>query len=80
MDMFSNRITLTKSDGRVVDDIHSSVQKKIHIPDTTLPVEVGDTFTQLLPSGLTKTMLVTVVHVYDMGSELDHIEVDYTDA
>jgi hypothetical protein len=76
MDMFSNRITLTKSDGRVVDDIHSSVQKKIHIPDTTLP----DTFTQLLPSGLTKTMLVTVVHVYDMGSELDHIEVDYTDA
>jgi leucyl aminopeptidase (aminopeptidase T) len=78
MNFFNNIITIHRGNGTVINDVPASVQKKIYINDTKIPVESGDIISQELPSGLTKKMLVTNVQVYDMGMGLDHIEIDYT--
>ncbi len=78
MNLFNNKLTIHRSDGTIIEDVSASVQKKIYIKDNTVPVEAGDTISQLLPSGLTKEMLVTEVRVHDTGSDLDHTVVEYT--
>ena len=59
--MFNERIKLIKDDGRVFDKVSASVQRKVYIRDMRVPVEVGDTIEQLLPSGITRRLKITKV-------------------
>jgi hypothetical protein len=76
----AQRLTLKRKNGQVVEDIKASVQKKIYINDIKLPIEEGDTFEYVLPSGLKRTLLATKVTLYNVGSQLDHYEIEYVKA
>jgi hypothetical protein len=78
VNLFNNRVIIRRQDGTVIKEIAASVQKRIYLEEKTVEVEVGDFVSQLLPSGLEKKLLVTSVMVYDTGSRLDHIEIEYT--
>jgi len=71
------KLTLWRKDGKMFPDILASVQDKIYINDIMLPIEEGDIFEYLLPSGLKQRLLVTRVTLYDTG-RLDHYEIEYT--
>ncbi len=51
--LFTSTLSLHKADGRVFDNIRAQVSRdRIIIAGDTLPVEVGDKLTQVLPNGL----------------------------
>lgn len=76
MDLFNDKITILKTNGAVFESVSSSVQKKIYINDTTIPIEAGDTIEHVLPSGLTKVMIATDIRVHS-DPTLGHIVVEY---
>jgi hypothetical protein len=73
----TQKLKLKKKSGEIFADVSASVQKKIYINDIKLPVEEGDIFEYVLPSGLKQRLLVTRVTLYNFGSPMDHYEVDY---
>lgn len=79
--MFNNFMTqelkLIKKDSSIAEGIRASVQEKIYINDIKLPVEEGDTFEYVLPSGIKQKLLVTKVTLYNARSPLDHYEIEY---
>lgn len=79
--MFNNfmaqRLELIKRNSKTFKNIPASVQEKIYINDIKLPVEEGDIFEHVLPSGLKQRLLVTRVVLYNTGSPLDHYEIEY---
>ena len=77
MDMFNQTLKLKRKNGDIFDSVEASVQKKIYINDIKLPIEKGDHFEYVLPSGLTQNLLVTKVNLYDVGSSLDHYEIEF---
>lgn len=81
MELLDSRVVIIKLDGTVIKDVAASVQKKIYLKDITLPVEVGDTVEQLLPSGLMRVMIVTGCRVYDVDDpDINHISLEYIDS
>lgn len=70
-------LILTKKNLNVIDGIKASVQDKIYINDVKLFVEEGDVFTYILPSGLEQKLFVTKVTLFNIGSPLDHYEIEY---
>ncbi len=70
-------LLLTTKDGIVIPRIQASVQDKIYINDITIPIEEGDMFEYILPSKLIRKLLVTKVVLFNVGSHLDHYEIDY---
>ena len=73
----TQELKLMKKDSSVVEGIRASVQEKIYINDIKLPVEEGDIFEYFLPSGLKQRLLVIKVTLYNIGSPLDHYEIEY---
>ena len=73
----TEKLKLIKQTGMVIDNIAASVQKKIYINDVKLPIEEGDIFEYQLPSGINRRLLITNFVVYNTGSQLDHMEIDY---
>ena len=73
----TQELKLIKKDSSVIESIRASVQEKIYINDIKLPVEEGDIFEYLLPSGLKQRLLVIKVTLYNIGSPLDHYEIEY---
>ncbi len=58
--MLKDRVTLVKRDGRRFEKIRASVQtRKIFSADPKIPIEEGDVFERLLPSGITEQYIVT---------------------
>jgi hypothetical protein len=49
----------------------------IFINDIKIPIEEGDIFEYNLPSGIHQKLLVTKVTLYNIGSSLDHYEIEY---
>lgn len=51
-DLLTDRITLTKLDGRAIPDIKASVQgKKVYVLNPDIPFEEGDELSRALPNG-----------------------------
>lgn len=75
--LLNQRLHLVRKNGENFEQIPASVQKKIYVSDITIPVEEGDVFVWSQPSGVKKRMLATKVTLYNMGSSLDHYEIDY---
>ncbi|MFM2381766.1 MAG: hypothetical protein RLZZ76_533 [Candidatus Parcubacteria bacterium] len=75
--LFKQRLKLIKTDSRVFEEVKASVQEKIYINDITLPIEEGDVFEYVLPSGILQILHVTKVTLYNVGSSLDHYEITY---
>lgn len=73
----TQKLKLIKKDSSVIESIKASVQKMIYIDNINLPVEEGDTFEYTLPSGVKQKLLVTKVTLYNIGSPLDHYEIEY---
>lgn len=73
----TQELKLVKKDGSIVEGIKASVQKEIYINDIKLSVEEGDVFEYALPSGVKQKLLVTRVTLYNVGSPLDHYEIEY---
>lgn len=73
----TQELKLIKKDSSIVEGIRASVQEKICINDIKLPVEEGDIFEYFLPSGLKQRLLVIKVTLYNIGSPLDHYEIEY---
>jgi hypothetical protein len=70
-------LKLIKKDGSEVGNIKASVQEKICIDDIKLPIEEGDVFEYVMPSGIKQRLLVVDVILYNMGSHLDHYEIEF---
>lgn len=75
--LLKQRLTLKRKDGKIFLDIPASVQNKIYINNIKLPIEEGDIFENMLPSGLVQRLLVTKVTLYSMGRPIDHYEIEY---
>lgn len=75
--LLKQRLKLIKNDSTVVENIKASVQAKIFISDITLPLEEGDMFEYVLPSGITQRLFVTKVTLFHFDSPLDHYEIEY---
>jgi hypothetical protein len=75
--LFKQRLKLIKADSSVFEDIKASIQEKIYINDITIPVEEGDFFEYVLPSGIVQILHVTKMTLYNVGSTLDHYEIEY---
>ena len=55
----TEKISLTKSDGSVYEDIPAGVQSEcIFVTDVSLPIECGDKLTRRLPSGVEQVFVV----------------------
>ena len=77
-DKFMNQnLILIKENGTKIEGIKASVQKKIYINDIELPIKEGDTFEFTSSSGEIQRLLVSNVVLYNVGSPLDHYEVEY---
>jgi len=75
--MWNQNLKLIKKDERVFENIRANVQKKIYIPDIKIPIDIGDVFEWKTPSGQVLKLLVTDFQLYNMGSTLDHYEIEY---
>ena len=55
----TEKISLTKSDGSVYEDVPAGVQSEcIFVTDVSLPIECGDKLTRRLPSGVEQVFVV----------------------
>jgi len=55
----NDKVSLIKKSGEIITDIAASVQSdNIFIEGSSLPIEEGDTFSRVLPSGLTEKYIV----------------------
>ena len=70
-------LSLIKKNGKIYEGIQASVQKKIYINDIQLPIEVGDVFEYIVPSGQKLMLTVTDFQLYNFNSPLDHYEIEY---
>lgn len=75
--LLNQKLTLKRKNGKIYRDVKASVQQEIYINDIKLPIEEGDSFEYALPSGLKQKLLVTKVVLYNIGSPLDHYEIEY---
>jgi len=70
-------LRLIKKDLTEIGGIKASVQDKIFINDIKLPIEEGDVFEYVVPSGLKQRLLITKVNLYNLNLPLDHYEIEY---
>jgi hypothetical protein len=58
--LMTDTLSLYKRDGRVFDNVRACISGKsgIFVEDVRLPIEVGDRFSRVLPSGLMDTFVV----------------------
>lgn len=78
MDLFNNRLIIERTDGTIIKDVPCSIQKQVYIKDLKIPIAEGDVMVRELPSGITERLLVTNVTTYNMGTQVDHMEINYT--
>lgn len=77
MDNFmTQKLTLVKSNSQEIENIKASVQDKIYIKDTSIPVEEGDIFEYENPAGIIEYLEVVSV-IYNEHSRLGHIKIEY---
>lgn len=58
-DVFSDRVKVTKQDGRVFNDVAVSVQRdKVYFPDTSVPIQDGDVVERALPGEVVERYIV----------------------
>lgn len=76
--LLQQSLKLQRKNGEVFEDIHASVQEKIFISDIAIPIEEGDTFEYIQPSGLKQALYVTKVMLFDTGmNSMNHYEISY---
>lgn len=75
--LMKQNLKLIKNGYIIADNIKASVQDKIYINDIKLPIEAGDSFQYILPSGQIQNLIVKKITLYNMGSPLDHYEIEY---
>lgn len=75
----TDSVTLFKKDGTAYKNVKAAVQSKmIVIADTSLPVEVGDKITRILPSGVKETFVITDPGFHQgVGSIAGHYQARY---
>lgn len=73
----NQKLKLKKKEGLEIEGIEANVQHKIYINDIKLPVEEGDIFEYALPSGVKQKLLIKDFVLYNVGSPLDHYEIEY---
>jgi len=76
-DFMTQELKLTKKNSSIIEGIKANVQNMIFINDIKIPIEEGDIFEYNLPSGIHQKLLVTKVTLYNIGSSLDHYEIEY---
>ena len=74
------KLVINKADGSKITDIKASVQEIIYVGDITVPIEEGDIVEYVMPSGVLQKLLITKVTLYNMGSSLDHYELEFQKA
>ena len=72
----TEKLKLIKKDSSTVEDVKASVQDKIYINDTSLPIEEGDLFEYTNPAKVVEYLRITKVQYYN-HPRLGHIEIDY---
>jgi hypothetical protein len=75
--LLPDRVTIFKASGEKYSDIRASIQKKIYINQTDLPIEDGDTVEQVMPSGVIKKFVITDVYIASGLRGPNHVEISY---
>lgn len=75
-DLLTDKVSLIRKNGDIVDNIFASVQgRKVFMDDMNLKMEDGDKLIRILPNGKEETYLILNLK-YLLFGDLSHIEID----